>query len=161
VGGQTAFMINMADAVAVRLPWVILGVIVAAGILLLVMFRARLVALKATLMTLLSVGASYGVIVAVFQWGWGLSLLGLDQPVPTIDETLTKMIGGGGHRRRHHHPRRPRSGGDEPARPPRLVAAPPPCDHPGHRAAGRCGGADPRPAEHRNRNQPARCPHRV
>jgi putative drug exporter of the RND superfamily len=84
VGGQTAFVIDAADAVAVRLPWVIAGVVLAAGLLLLAMFRAPLVAIKAAVMTMLSVGAAFGVIVAVFQWGWGLSLLGLDDPVPIM-----------------------------------------------------------------------------
>jgi putative drug exporter of the RND superfamily len=50
VGGQTAFMIDAADAVAVRLPWVIAGVVLAAGLLLLAMFRAPPVAVKATVM---------------------------------------------------------------------------------------------------------------
>ncbi|MCM0675336.1 MMPL family transporter [Micromonospora phytophila] len=84
VGGQTAYMIDMADAVARRLPWVVLGVVLAAGLLLVAMFRAPLIALKAALMALLSIGAAYGVVVAVFQWGWGLSLLGVDRPVPIM-----------------------------------------------------------------------------
>ncbi|MEV4491071.1 MMPL family transporter [Micromonospora coxensis] len=84
VGGQTAYMIDMADAVARRLPWVVLGVVVAGGLLLVAMFRAPLIAAKAALMALLSIGAAYGVLVAVFQWGWGLSLLGVDQPVPIM-----------------------------------------------------------------------------
>jgi RND superfamily putative drug exporter len=84
VGGTSAFMIDMADAVAARLPWVVLAVVVAASLLLVAMFRAPLIALKAALMTLLSIGAAYGVLVAVFQWGWGLSLIGVDQPVPIM-----------------------------------------------------------------------------
>ncbi|MGK5444827.1 MMPL family transporter [Micromonospora sp. URMC 105] len=84
VGGQTAYMIDMADAVTARLPWVVLGVVLAAGLLLLAMFRAPLIALKAAVMALLSIGAAYGVLVAVFQWGWGLSLLGVDRPVPIM-----------------------------------------------------------------------------
>ncbi|NYF56202.1 MMPL family transporter [Micromonospora purpureochromogenes] len=84
VGGQTAYMIDMADSVTGRLPWVVLGVVLAAGLLLLAMFRAPLIALKAAVMALLSIGAAYGVLVAVFQWGWGLSLLGIDRPVPIM-----------------------------------------------------------------------------
>lgn len=90
VGGQTAFIIDAADAVAARLPWVIVGVVLGAGLLLLAMFRAPLIAVKATVMTALSVGAAYGVIVAVFQWGWGLSMLGLEQPVPIM--SLVPML---------------------------------------------------------------------
>lgn len=84
VGGQTGYMIDVADTVAARLPWVILGVVLGAGLLLVAMFRAPVIALKAALMTLLSIGSAYGVVVAVFQWGWGLSLLGVDKPVPIM-----------------------------------------------------------------------------
>ncbi|HEU5110488.1 MAG TPA: MMPL family transporter [Micromonosporaceae bacterium] len=84
LGGRTAFFIDVAGTVAQRLPWVVLGVIVGAALLLLAMFRAPLVALKAAVMTMLSIGAAYGVIVAVFQWGWGLSLIGVDKPVPIM-----------------------------------------------------------------------------
>jgi RND superfamily putative drug exporter len=42
------------------------------------------VPLKAAVLNLLSIGAAYGVIVAVFQWGWGRSLLGLDQSIPIV-----------------------------------------------------------------------------
>ena len=46
--------------------------------LLLVAFRSIVIAVKAIVLNLLSVGAAYGVLVAVFQWGWGESLLGFD-----------------------------------------------------------------------------------
>ena len=46
------------------------------------MFRAPVVALKAAAMNLLSVAAAYGVMTAVFQWGWGAELLGLPGAVP-------------------------------------------------------------------------------
>src|SRR4051794_6566064 len=45
-------------------------------------FRSLLVPLKAVVMNLLSVGAAYGVIVAIFQWGWGLNLIGVDKAGP-------------------------------------------------------------------------------
>ena len=51
-------------------------------VLLMVVFRSVLVPLKAAIMNLLSIGAAYGVIVAVFQWGWGKDLVGLDATVP-------------------------------------------------------------------------------
>ena len=47
-----------------------------------VVFRSILVPLKAALMNLLSIGAAYGVIVAVFQWGWGKDLVGLEETMP-------------------------------------------------------------------------------
>jgi uncharacterized membrane protein YdfJ with MMPL/SSD domain len=46
--------------------------------LLLVSFRSIVIAVKAILLNLLSVGAAYGILVAVFQWGWGESLLGFE-----------------------------------------------------------------------------------
>ncbi|MFC5905081.1 MMPL family transporter [Streptomyces zhihengii] len=84
VGGATAVVIDMADVVGERLPWVILAVVGAGMLLLYGMFRAPLVALKAAVMTLLSIGVSFGVIIAMFQWGWGLDLLGLDKTVPIM-----------------------------------------------------------------------------
>ncbi|MFI0408246.1 MMPL family transporter [Actinomadura sp. 3N508] len=84
VGGLTATMIDTADRVAARLPWVVGGIVVVSFLLLLLMFRSILVPVKAAVLTLLSIGAAYGVIVAVFQWGWGLSLLGIAEPVPIM-----------------------------------------------------------------------------
>ncbi len=51
-------------------------------ILLMTVFRSVLVPLKAVILNLLSIGAAYGVVVAVFQWGWGGSLLGLGRSGP-------------------------------------------------------------------------------
>jgi RND superfamily putative drug exporter len=66
------------------LPIIIFTVVGAAVLLMLLTFRSPLLALKAGLTNLLSIGASYGVLVAVFQWGWGSSLLGVPQPVPIV-----------------------------------------------------------------------------
>ncbi len=49
-----------------------------------VMFRSLLVPLKAAVMNLLSVTAAYGVLVMVFQWGWGADLIGLESTVPIL-----------------------------------------------------------------------------
>ncbi|MDQ1294843.1 MAG: putative drug exporter of the superfamily [Actinomycetota bacterium] len=84
VGGSTAMLIDMADIIGGRLPWVILAVVSAGMLLLLGMFRAPVIALKAALMTVLSIGAAFGVVTAVFQWGWGLELTGLDKTVPIM-----------------------------------------------------------------------------
>jgi putative drug exporter of the RND superfamily len=51
---------------------------------LLIVFRSVLVPLKAALLNVLSVGAAYGVLVAVFQWGWGASLIGVHESVPIM-----------------------------------------------------------------------------
>jgi len=84
VTGQTAFFIDLSQQVQDRLPLFISAIIGVSFILLMMVFRSILVPLKAAVMNLLSIGAAYGVVVAVFQWGWGLSLIGLDEPVPII-----------------------------------------------------------------------------
>ena len=53
-------------------------------VLLVVIFRSIVVPLKAALMNLLSIGASYGVLVMVFQWGWGAGIIGLESTVPIV-----------------------------------------------------------------------------
>ena len=65
-----------------RLPWVITAVIVLAFLLLMAVFRSVVIPVKAAVMNLLSVGAAYGVIVAVFQWGWGGSVVGIGRTGP-------------------------------------------------------------------------------
>ena len=82
VGGPTAGFIDQSDKIADRLPWFIAGVVSLSFLLLVLVFRSLLVPLKAALLNLLSIGAAYGVVVAVFQWGWGRSLIGLDDAVP-------------------------------------------------------------------------------
>src|SRR5262249_32834793 len=84
VGGATAVVTDATDAIGARLPWMVLAVLLAAALLLIAMFRAPLIAIKAAVMALLSIGAAFGVLVAVFQWGWGRPLLGIDQPVPIM-----------------------------------------------------------------------------
>jgi RND superfamily putative drug exporter len=82
VGGFTAGGIDFADYLAGRLPLLIGAVLILSFILLMVVFRSLLVPLKAVIMNLLSVGAAYGVIVAIFQWGWGMKLIGVDKAGP-------------------------------------------------------------------------------
>ncbi len=67
-----------------RLPVFIAAVIVLSFLLLTVLFRSILVPLKAALLNLLSIGAAYGVLVMVFQWGWGKELIGLEATVPIV-----------------------------------------------------------------------------
>jgi RND superfamily putative drug exporter len=57
--------------------WFFAAVLALSFLLLMVVFRSVLVPLKAVIMNLLSIGAAYGILVAVFQWGWGSSLLGV------------------------------------------------------------------------------------
>lgn len=82
VGGFNAGSIDFAEYLAGRLPWLIGGVLVVSFLLLMVVFRSLLVPLKAVIMNLLSVGAAYGVIVAIFQWGWGKDLIGVGKAGP-------------------------------------------------------------------------------
>jgi RND superfamily putative drug exporter len=82
VGGQTAAKADLTSIIGARLPWVVLAVVLTAALLLLFAFRAPVVSIKAALVNLISVGAAYGALVAVFSWGWGVQLLGLDGPVP-------------------------------------------------------------------------------
>ena len=84
VGGYTASYVDLATKIADRLLWVVLAVLALSFVLLLVAFRSLLVPLQAAIMNLLSVAASFGVLTAVFQWGWGLSLVGLDAPGGTV-----------------------------------------------------------------------------
>ncbi|MHB1569802.1 MAG: MMPL family transporter, partial [Solirubrobacteraceae bacterium] len=90
VTGTTAATIDFQNTVSSRLPIIIAVVVVAAFLLLLASFRSPVLALKAALLNLLSIAAAYGVVVAVFQWGWGSSLLGVSGTVPI--ESYVPMI---------------------------------------------------------------------
>ena len=82
VGGQTATLADVGAKVNDRLPLFIGAVILLSVVLLTVVFRSVVVPLKAALMNLLSIGASFGVMVMVFQWGWAASLIGLESTDP-------------------------------------------------------------------------------
>ena len=76
VGGATATAVDLADRLGSRMIWFIGFVVALSMLLLLVEFRSVFIPIKAAVMNLLSVGAAYGVVVAVFQWGWLRDLLG-------------------------------------------------------------------------------------
>ena len=82
VGGAQAAVVDFADFNASRLPLFIAVVLAVSFVVLMAVFRSVLVPLKAVVMNLLSIGAAYGVVVAVFQWGWGGGLLGVGKPGP-------------------------------------------------------------------------------
>ena len=84
VGGITAVFEDFGDAIAEKLPLFIGVVILLSAILLMAVFRSVLVPLKAIVMNLLSIGAAFGITVAVFQKGWGASIIGVDQTGPII-----------------------------------------------------------------------------
>ncbi|MFF5718925.1 MMPL family transporter [Streptomyces buecherae] len=89
VGGQTATFQDLADRLGNRLLVFLLAVVVAALLTLALMFRSLVVAAQAVLMTLLSLGAAYGLLVAVFQWGWAKEPFGLATTGPL--ESYTPM----------------------------------------------------------------------
>jgi RND superfamily putative drug exporter len=64
------------------MPYLFIGVLSLSFLLLMAVFRSLLVPLKAVIMNLLSIGAAYGVIVAIFQWGWGMNLIGVGKAGP-------------------------------------------------------------------------------
>ncbi|MDH6437759.1 RND superfamily putative drug exporter [Streptomyces sp. SAI-144] len=91
VTGTTAAQVDFRDIVSSRLP-LIIGVVVAlAFLIILAVFRGLLVAVKAAVLNVLSIAASYGVVVAVFQWGWGGPALGVSGKVP-IESYVPMMM---------------------------------------------------------------------
>jgi putative drug exporter of the RND superfamily len=82
VGGLTASSIDVSERLSSRLPVFIGAVLVLSFLLLMAVFRSILVPLKAVVMNLLSIGAAYGVVVAVFEWGWLSGVLGVEQTGP-------------------------------------------------------------------------------
>jgi RND superfamily putative drug exporter len=84
VGGQTAGYIDLATQIGDKLPLMIAIVVMLSFLVLLLAFRSLLVPIKAAAMNLLSVAAAYGVVTAVFQLGWGATLIGLPHAIPIV-----------------------------------------------------------------------------
>jgi RND superfamily putative drug exporter len=93
VGGGTATFIDLGDKISERLPIFIIVVIGLSILLLTAVFRSIVVPIKAAIMNLLSLGAAFGVIIAVFQWGWAKSLLGVSKDGP-IESFLPMLLFG-------------------------------------------------------------------
>ena len=91
VGGWTASGIDFSHYLADRLPVLIGAVLILSFILLMAVFRSVLVPLKAVILNLLSIGAAYGGLVAIFQWGWGKQLIGVDRTGP-IEPWIPMMM---------------------------------------------------------------------
>ena len=91
VTGTTAAQVDFRDLVAERLPLIIAVVVALAFLIILAVFRGLLVAVKAAVLNVLSITASYGVVVAVFQWGWGGPALGVSGTVP-IESYVPMMM---------------------------------------------------------------------
>ena len=82
VGGVTATFADFATVVTGKLPWFILAIVGMSFLLLVVAFRSLLIPATAAVMNLLAAAASFGVLVAFFQWGWGSDALGLGKAGP-------------------------------------------------------------------------------
>jgi RND superfamily putative drug exporter len=82
VTGSVGAQIDFSNYLAGRIPLFFAVVLALSFLLLMAVFRSVLVPLKAAAMNLLSISAAYGVLTAVFQWGWGAELLGLEQGMP-------------------------------------------------------------------------------
>jgi RND superfamily putative drug exporter len=93
VTGKTALNIDISEAMSDALIPYLAVVIGLAVLLLTVVFRSVLVPVKAALGFLLSVGAAFGVLVAVFQWGWAADLLGIEQTGPVMSLMPILIIG--------------------------------------------------------------------
>ncbi|MFJ4424876.1 MMPL family transporter [Streptomyces galilaeus] len=93
VTGTTAMNIDISQAMSDALIPYLAVVIGLAVLLLMVVFRSVLVPVKAALGFLLSVGAAFGVLVAVFQWGWAADLLGIEQTGPVMSLMPILIIG--------------------------------------------------------------------
>jgi RND superfamily putative drug exporter len=79
VGGVTAGAVDFATTLGHKLPLFIGVVVLLSALLLMIVFRSLVIPLQAAVMNLLSIGASLGVIVAIFQWGWLGSLMGVQK----------------------------------------------------------------------------------
>jgi putative drug exporter of the RND superfamily len=84
VTGSTAMVEDISSRLQQRMPYFLAAVIGLAFLVLMLVFRSVLVPLKAALLNVLSVGAAYGVVVAIFQWGWGADLIGVHENVPIM-----------------------------------------------------------------------------
>ena len=82
--GFTALGIDVTDKLADVLPVYLAIVVGLSLVILLLVFRSILIPLKATLGFLLSIGAAFGATTALFQWGWGQPLLGMDSTTPVL-----------------------------------------------------------------------------
>ena len=92
VTGSVAVQSDFSTYLAARLP-LFFGVVLALSFLLLMtVFRSVLVPLKAVVMNLISIGAAYGLVVAVFQWGWGASFINISSEGGPIEPFVPMMM---------------------------------------------------------------------
>jgi putative drug exporter of the RND superfamily len=82
VTGTVAGAVDFTNKITSRLLWLIIAVVAISFLLLTAAFRSIVIAVKAAVLNILSIGAAYGVIVAIFQWGWGKGAIGLQSTLP-------------------------------------------------------------------------------
>lgn len=85
VGGAAADNMDYVDRQTQRLPWVVSAVLGITFLMMLAAFRSLPIALISTALNLLSLGAAFGVLTMVFDYGWGISLLGVSAPGFVVD----------------------------------------------------------------------------
>ncbi len=74
--------VDFTSQITSRLAWLIIAVVAISFLLLTIAFRSVVIATKAAILNILSIGAAYGVIVAIFEWGWAKSVIGLQSTLP-------------------------------------------------------------------------------
>ncbi len=84
VGGQTAGYIDLAEKISAKLPLMIAIVVLLSFIVLMLAFHSVVIPIKAAVMTLLSVGAAYGIVTFIFQEGHGVGIVGLPHSIPIV-----------------------------------------------------------------------------
>ena len=84
VGGSTAGNVDLAAEITDRLPLVIVTILLLSMLVLIVAFRSLLIPLQAALTNLLTALAAFGILTAVFQWGWGIGLVGIDTTADSV-----------------------------------------------------------------------------
>jgi RND superfamily putative drug exporter len=91
VGGVTATFADLAAVTSAKLPWLLATIVGFSFLLLLLAFRSLLIPAISAVLNLLSAAASFGVLTAFFQWGWGTRAFGLGAPTP-IEGYLPELV---------------------------------------------------------------------
>ena len=84
VGGSTAANVDLAAEISKRLPLVIITILLLSMLVLLVAFRSVLIPIQAAITNFLAAMAAFGIVTAVFQWGWGIDIVRIDTTLNTV-----------------------------------------------------------------------------
>ncbi len=91
VGGTTALFVDFANVLSAKLPLFIGLVVLLSFLLLAVVFRSLVIPLISAMLNIFSIGAAFGILVAVFQWGWLGGVIGVNKPGP-VESFLPVML---------------------------------------------------------------------